>query len=129
MKQYLHYSQLVKNGRFCNFDYRIPSKNIEIYGQLSPPVYDLSKVTAPVAVHYGMNDWLLHHKVNLKYLIKSDKNELILQDAEKTIKSLSNVVVHNKIKYKQFTHGHFLWAKDVFPLLYDDIINITLRYV
>jgi hypothetical protein len=33
-------------------------ENMLIYGQLTPPDYDLGKVTAPVALHYSQNDWL-----------------------------------------------------------------------
>jgi hypothetical protein len=32
--------------------------NMFIYGQFTPPDYDLRKVTAPVALHYSENDWL-----------------------------------------------------------------------
>ena len=30
-----------------------------IYGQFNPPDYDLRKVTAPVALYYSENDWLV----------------------------------------------------------------------
>lgn len=33
------------------------------YGRLTPPDYDLKKVTAPVALHYSDNDWLSAVKV------------------------------------------------------------------
>jgi hypothetical protein len=33
-------------------------ENMFIYGQFTPPDYDLRKVTAPVALHYSENDWL-----------------------------------------------------------------------
>jgi hypothetical protein len=33
-------------------------ENFFIYGQYTPPEYDLRKVTAPVALHYSENDML-----------------------------------------------------------------------
>ena len=33
-------------------------KNIEVYGQDTPPEYDIEKVTAPVVTYWGDNDWL-----------------------------------------------------------------------
>jgi hypothetical protein len=47
----------VSAGKFRQYDYGLV-KNLLIYGHLSPPDYDLSKVTAPVALHYSENDWL-----------------------------------------------------------------------
>lgn len=33
------------------------------YGRLTPPDYDLKKITAPIALHYSDNDWLSGVKV------------------------------------------------------------------
>ena len=48
--------------RFCAFDYG--DRNQEIYGQDTPPDYDLDKVTAPVALYWGDNDWLAQQTVS-----------------------------------------------------------------
>ena len=32
--------------------------NQEKYGQDTPPIYDIGKVTAPVAAYWSQNDWL-----------------------------------------------------------------------
>ena len=48
--------------RFCAFDYK--DRNQEIYGQDTPPDYDLAKVTAPVALYWGDNDWLAQQTVS-----------------------------------------------------------------
>ena len=48
--------------RFCAFDYK--DRNQEIYGQDTPPDYDLGKVTAPVALYWGDNDWLAQQTVS-----------------------------------------------------------------
>ena len=36
---------------------------MEIYGQDTPPEYDLSKVTAPLALYWAENDWLANPSV------------------------------------------------------------------
>ncbi len=39
--------------------------NMEEYGQPTPPPYNLTKVTAPVVLFWGENDWLAAPKVKL----------------------------------------------------------------
>ena len=53
----LHYAQCVKSGEFRKYDFG-KKKNQEVYGQKDPPLYDLSKVVAPVALYWGENDAL-----------------------------------------------------------------------
>ncbi|KAJ8985385.1 hypothetical protein NQ317_007542, partial [Molorchus minor] len=61
-KNIKQFGQLINSGVFGRFDYGILG-NLEIYGQLSPPEYDLSLITVPVALYYGGNDTLsLPHK-------------------------------------------------------------------
>lgn len=83
MKQFLHFAQLLRSkqklfkkksnfsnhsllfyieicsiflgARFAKYDYGI-DENMKLYGTKKPPLYDLSKVTAPVAIFYGKND-------------------------------------------------------------------------
>ena len=43
--------------KFCRYDFG-KEKNIEIYGQEDPPEYDVTKITAPVALYWADNDWL-----------------------------------------------------------------------
>lgn len=55
--QIVHFAQGVNHGQFRMFDYGMFG-NLAKYGVMIPPSYDLKKVTAPVALHYGDNDWL-----------------------------------------------------------------------
>lgn len=61
-KQYIHYGQNIKNGGFAHFDYGSEG-NLLAYGVEIPPEYDLTKVTAPVAVYYARNDQLIPYNV------------------------------------------------------------------
>lgn len=53
----LHYSQGVNSGLFRKYNYG-RAENLLRYGQETPPEYDISKITAPVALYWGQNDWL-----------------------------------------------------------------------
>lgn len=53
----IHFLQLMKSGKFRRFDFG-KGRNMKIYGNEQPPDYDLSQVTAKVALFYGQNDWL-----------------------------------------------------------------------
>lgn len=55
IKQALHYSQLIYSGEFTKFDYG-PKRNLREYGQINPPSYNLTKVTAPIAFYFGYDD-------------------------------------------------------------------------
>lgn len=105
-KQFVHYGQLVKNGGFKMFDYGW-IKNIRKYGHLKPPSYNLSKITAPVALHYSSNDWLAH-----------------IQDVKKLEKQLPNIIKHYLVPYPKFNHLDFLTAIECRPLVYDEVIKI-----
>lgn len=47
---------------FQQYDYG-KKTNQKIYGSNKPPKYDLSKISAPVAMYYGLNDLLAAEKV------------------------------------------------------------------
>jgi hypothetical protein len=55
--------QCVSAGKFRKYDYGLIG-NLFTYGHFSPPEYDLSKVTAKVALHYSDNDWLAAVRVS-----------------------------------------------------------------
>ena len=50
------------SGGFLWYDYG-SEQNLELYGSETPPAYDLSKITAPVAAYYGKNDHLVYAEV------------------------------------------------------------------
>ena len=55
--------------RFNKYDYGWIF-NLKHYGQLIPPAYDLSKVTVPVHIFHGQNDYVASPKVMYKYIYK-----------------------------------------------------------
>lgn len=60
----IHFAQGVNSHKFRPFDYG-KKENLKIYGVPEPPPYDLSKVSAPVALYWSDNDWLAAKEVQL----------------------------------------------------------------
>ncbi|CAK1584109.1 unnamed protein product [Parnassius mnemosyne] len=55
------YGQNVIGGRFQKYDYG-PNKNLELYGTVQPPLYNLNRTNIPVVLMYGENDVLVDSK-------------------------------------------------------------------
>ena len=53
----LHYAQEKTNPGFHAFDWGSDRLNVEHHQSTEPPIYDLDKVTAPVALYWSDNDY------------------------------------------------------------------------
>lgn len=105
LKQFYHFGQLIKSDRFCQYDYG-RSENLQIYGQTSPPDYDLKKCTTRIAIFYSIAD--------------------VLSPAEDVIrlsKELPNLAIIHRITDDSFNHMDFMWAEDAPLLVYKHIFN------
>nr|BAN20577.1 lipase 1 precursor [Riptortus pedestris] len=110
VKQLLHFSQLLHNNeKFTLYDYG-EKYNVFHYGQNTPPQYDLSKVTAPVMLHYAYNDWISG-----------------VQDVDKLYTHLPNSK-RKVVGFDFFNHLDFMWARDARQLVYDDVLDIMSQY-
>ncbi|CAH3966214.1 unnamed protein product [Pieris brassicae] len=103
LKQYAHYGQNIRDKKFRQWNYGL--QNLRKYGQLSPPEYDLRKITADVTMHYTVNDNLLSE-----------------QDVLNMAKVMPNVTVR-KIPRDTFTHTDFVSADDAKELVVDFIVK------
>ncbi|XP_034128710.1 lipase 1 [Drosophila guanche] len=90
VKQPVHYMQLRSSGRFCQYDHEA-KENQKIYGRSSPPDYRLERITAPIALYYGSNDYLS-----------------AVEDVQRLAKLLPNVVENHL--YKKWNHVDMIWA-------------------
>lgn len=72
---FLHFIQNVLSKEFRELDFG-PAINIQKYGKLYPPLYNLTRVTAPVYLYYSLNDFLSHNLVSKNYYTKTHKNFL-----------------------------------------------------
>lgn len=105
-KQLAHFGQLKKSGKFQLYDYGMIT-NILMYHSLNPPAYNLSKIRAPIAFYYSINDWLAD-----------------VYDVYKLQKQLPNVKHAYIVPMPKFNHLDFIFANDVKKLLYDEVIKI-----
>lgn len=109
-KQLLHFAQEVNSGHFRKYDYGFFG-NIAKYKSISPPKYQLEKVTAPVYLHYSRNDWISHEK-----------------DVIKLSQELGNVKGKFVILDDRFNHVDFIYGIDVYELLYIRVLGLMKRH-
>ncbi|XP_029160371.1 lipase 3-like [Nylanderia fulva] len=115
-KQMLHYGQLIRSGarispgRFKLFDHGLVS-NKKIHNSRAPPHYELKEIKVPISLHYSENDWLANVK-----------------DVEKLYSELGNPYGKFLVPDKKFNHLDYMWAKDVKPLLYDQILSLMENF-
>lgn len=102
-KTVFHYTQLALAEQFQMYDYGTP-KNIDRYGQATPPQLNISKITGPVALYYGGSDTLATRA-----------------DAELVALRLPNLVLKRYLK--SYSHTDFLWSDNAHITLYDDVIQ------
>jgi len=110
LKVFSHIAKMHESEYFGQFDYG-PEMNMMRYGNYSAPRYDLRKVTAPLALYYAKNDWLVN-------------SENVVKMAEE----FPNVVDLYEVPDEDFTHMDFLWARDRVELLYNRIIDVMRYY-
>ena len=95
-KNFIHYSQLIdySTETFKRWDYESEKDNLEHYGQITPPDYDLSLIDFPIAMFAGEKDLVADPK-----------------DVEWTYQQLKKHTVF----YHQYYLGHmsFAIAKDM----------------
>jgi len=110
VNQLVHYGQEVNSGKFRMYDYGYFG-NKKRYGSGSPPDYDLKKITAPVALHYGDNDWLAANS-----------------DVDKLAAQLPNLIGKFRVGHNKWNHLDFLYAIDLNYYLNDRVVSLMKRY-
>ncbi|XP_063128001.1 gastric triacylglycerol lipase isoform X2 [Rattus norvegicus] len=105
VQDFLHWAQLVRSGKFQAFNWGSPSQNMLHYNQKTPPEYDVSAMTVPVAVWNGGND------------ILADP-----QDVAMLLPKLSNLLFHKEIL--AYNHLDFIWAMDAPQEVYNEMISM-----
>merc|ERR1712176_1121608 len=58
-KNMLHYGQSYQDGTWSGFDMGSPEENMKKWNSTSPPSYKYDAITAPVAIFWSLNDWLV----------------------------------------------------------------------
>ncbi|XP_058984544.1 lipase 3-like [Musca domestica] len=96
-------------GHFCLYDYG-PTKNMELYGQLTPPDYPVERITSEVHLWYGDNDTMA-----------------AVEDVERLAEKLPNRVMHH-MEDPSWAHGDFSLHKEVKKFINDPIIEIMNKF-
>ncbi|CAH0715865.1 unnamed protein product, partial [Brenthis ino] len=91
-KDFLHFLQVGKNKKFARYDYGT-QMNQAVYNSTNPPIYDLEKVTMPIALLAGKNDFLSS-----------------LEDVAILRKQLPNVVYYLVNPRSQMNHLDYIWV-------------------
>ncbi|XP_053698633.1 lipase 1-like [Sabethes cyaneus] len=104
-KQIAHFAQGIRSRLFRRYDHG-KIKNLFVYGTPTPPVYNLTQITAPVLVYYALNDFLASPA-----------------DVDRLSAEIPNLVERLQVAHGKFNHLDFLFAKNVKELLYDEVIR------
>ncbi|XP_073257563.1 lysosomal acid lipase/cholesteryl ester hydrolase-like isoform X1 [Porites lutea] len=111
VRNIVHFAQMYKSKKFQMYDYGSSKENKKHYGQPTPPQYNASDMTVPVALYWAQNDWLAD-PTDVKALLPLLPNKL-----------------YNK-PIENWDHLDFIWGMDAAKIVYDDIIrNITSDYM
>jgi pimeloyl-ACP methyl ester carboxylesterase len=105
----VHYAQSYQHKNFAKFDYGY-FENKRIYGQSSPPEYEVSKMTIPTVVLYSSADWLATKKDIEGFLLPRLKTLIDARD------------------YTNLQHLDFVWGKNVYQTVYRDVLNYLSKY-
>jgi len=104
----LHYAQEHTTGGFHAFDWGSDRLNNQHHQSTKPPVYDLAKVTTPVALYWCDHDYF------------AEPGDIL-----NTIMGLPNIVpgMNLEIEFKEFTHLDFLWGIDADKYVYKPLLD------
>jgi len=105
LQNVMHFAQGINSGVFAHYDYGTLG-NLKHYKQKTPPIYDLSKVKAPVVLMWGPEDWL------------ADPTDVAWLATQ-----LPNLVDNVRIAKDDFDHLDFIWGTHANELCYSIIIK------
>ncbi|XP_073944684.1 lipase 1-like [Choristoneura fumiferana] len=104
-RQVLHYAQSIKFGTFSRYNFGT-LQNLYIYGRVTPPPYDMSRVTVRTNLHYGLNDVEAHWR-DILFLSEILPNARAIQAPRPS-----------------FTHYDFIWGIDAKEQVYETAIEM-----
>jgi lysosomal acid lipase/cholesteryl ester hydrolase len=105
----VHYAQNNMNKAFNKYDFGW-YKNRQIYGQSTPPEYQVWNMNVPTVVLYSAADWLATKKDIEGYLLPRLRNLVGQKD------------------YGNLQHLDFVWGKDVYQKVYPDVLSYLSKY-
>ncbi|EEB09974.1 Lipase 1 precursor, putative [Pediculus humanus corporis] len=109
-KELIHLLQISESDVFRPFDYG-RQLNIKYYGKTMPEPYNLTKITTPVFLYYGPNDFFVSER-----------------DLFKFARELPNFIGYYKIPYNKFNHIDYIFANNANDLFFPHIIHLLNLY-
>ncbi|XP_078361671.1 gastric triacylglycerol lipase-like isoform X2 [Oculina patagonica] len=104
VRDMVHFAQMTLSNKFQMYNFGSAEKNREHYGQDTPPLYNVSAMTVPVALYWAQNDWL------------ADPT-----DVRALLPLLPNKMYDKYIE--NWDHLDFIWGLDAAKIVYNDIIK------
>ncbi|KAL7073127.1 hypothetical protein ACQ4LE_006991 [Meloidogyne hapla] len=112
-KNIVHWSQMQQSGLVQKFNYGTANANHLHYGQNTPPIYNLTKISnVPIYLYYSEADWLA---------TKKDVEETIIQQIPK-----ENIKIAKDLP--NFNHFDFIWGLKAPEQIYSEIIREATEY-
>jgi len=108
VRNIIHFAQTINDQNFGMFDFG-PEENMKNYNSTTPPEYDVTRVTVPVAMYSGSNDWLVGPT-----------------DISKLSSKIKNLV-RNKV-VDEWEHLDFIWAMNAPQAVYNEVIALFKKY-
>lgn len=99
----MHFAQLIRSGKFLQFDYDNSFLNLLHYNQTSPPEFDLKQITTDINVYYSTGD-----------------TTTTAADVEQLLKMLPTV--RSKYVISGFSHSDFVYNRMAADLVYRKVI-------
>jgi len=109
MQNIMHWTQLVKKNVFQAYDYGSSAQNMKHYNSTTPPVYNPSRITIPIALLHGGLDAL------------ADPT-----DVAQLIPLLKNVVF--SVNVPDYAHIDFVWGADAYRIIYPSVLQLLKKY-
>ncbi|XP_072936744.1 lipase 3-like [Epargyreus clarus] len=104
LKQIAHYGQNIRDIKFRRWHHG-DAKNIEIYGTIDPPIYDLNQISTYVTMHYSLSDTLLDERDVIAMVNDIPKSKA------------------RKVERESFLHEDYVTSKDAKEMVTDFIIE------
>ena len=107
VKTLLHYIQLSYGSgtKFQKFDYGNPEINVQKYGQIQPPSYNLSRISAQTELFAGFSDTIS-----------------ALKDVHTLVEILPKAKLH-VVKDPEWNHYDFAYSTNVNEMVFDPLIH------
>uniref|UniRef100_A0A8C0E3K9 Gastric triacylglycerol lipase n=1 Tax=Balaenoptera musculus TaxID=9771 RepID=A0A8C0E3K9_BALMU len=106
----LHWSQAVNSGQFQAFDWGNPDQNMMHFHQLTPPLYNVSKMEVPTAVWSGGQDPVAD-----------------LKDVGNLLPKITRLIYFKLIPH--YSHVDFYLGQDAPYEVYQDLIRLMEEYL